>query len=172
MTPRLPSAGHVADCILISAKFVYDTDLDQMQLNKLCHLVNGFTLRERDEPAFYNAVEAWKYGPVIPEVYEAYKSYGKGAITVLDMCRTGLENEEAAVDRWKDLYPIIGDQVASIIHGVVKEYSKYSGWELAEMTHKRRTPWKKVYRPGHNKIIPTSVIREFYKNLTADDDGR
>ena len=77
MTTRLPSAGHVADCILISAKYRYDTDLDQMQLNKLCHLVNGFTLRERKDPAFYSIVEAWKYGPVIPEVYEAYKHYGR-----------------------------------------------------------------------------------------------
>ncbi len=168
---RLPGANHIADCILATAKLGPDIELDHLQLNKLCYLVNGFTLREREEPAFYNDVEAWKFGPVVPEVYTAYKDYGDNPITALDMCRTSLE-DRAVAERWGELVDIIGRDVASIAYGVVKKYGKYGGWDLVHMTHKKRTPWKKAYRAGRNNVISTDSIRQFYRNLKPDDDRR
>ena len=169
---RLPGANHVADYILATARLDSDTRLDHLQLNKLCYLVNGFTLREREEPAFYNDVEAWRFGPVVPEVYTAYKDYGNRPITALDMCRTSLEDRAAVAERWGEMVDIIGRDVASIAYGVVKTYGKYRGWDLVDMTHMERTPWKKAYRAGHNKVIPTESIRQFYRNLKPDDDRR
>lgn len=169
---RLPGAHHVADYILTTAKLGPNVPLDHLQLNKLCYLVNGFTLQERDDPAFYNNVEAWKYGPVVPEVYETYKVYGNGPITALDMCRTSLENTEAVAERWGELVDIVGRDVASIAYGVVETYGEYTGWQLVGMTHGKRTPWKKAYRPGHNNIISTETIKQFYRNLKPDDRGR
>lgn len=169
---RLPGANHVADYILATAKLGLDIELDQLQLNKLCYLVNGFTLQEREDPAFRNEVEAWRYGPVVPEVYETYRDYGDKPITALDMCRTSLEDSKAVAERWGELVSIIGRDVAAIAYGVVKEYGRYRGWDLVDMTHKKRTPWKKAYRPGRNNVIPTDAIRQFYRNLKPDDDGR
>lgn len=169
---RLPGANHVADYILATARLDSDTRLDHLQLNKLCYLVNGFTLREREEPAFYNDVEAWRFGPVVPEVYTAYKDYGSNPITSLDMCRTSLNDKKAVSERWGELVDIIGQDVASIAYGVVKTYGKYRGWDLVHMTHKKRTPWKKAYRAGRNNVIPTDAIRQFYRNLKPDDDRR
>lgn len=172
IAPRLPGANHIADYILATAKLGLDIELDQLQLNKLCYLVNGFTLRERDEPAFHNSVQAWKFGPVVPEVYETYRDYGDRPITALDLCRTSLHNRKELMDRWGDLADIIGKDVAAIAYGVVKEYGKYGGWDLVHMMHKKRTPWKKAYRPGHNNTIPTGTIKQFYRNLKPGDDRR
>lgn len=169
----LPSANHIADCILATSNLYYEIELDQLQLNKHCYLVNGFTLKERDEPAFYNNVEAWRYGPVIPEVYSAYKYYEDKKITHLEMCRTSLlDNREKVSERWDKLVKIIGEDVVAVISGVLKQYGKYTGGQLVEMTHGNDTPWKKVYRPGHNKIINTDIIKNFYRRLRADDIGR
>ena len=172
MIVQLSGANHIADCILATAKLDSNIELDQLQLNKLCYLVNGFTLRERDKPAFHNRVEAWKFGPVVPEVYVTYRYYGDRPITMLDLCRTNLNDTKDLKKRWSDLVYIIGKDVAAIVYGVVKEYGKYSGWDLVYMTHRKHTPWKKVYRPGHNNIIPTEEIREFYRNLRPGDDRR
>lgn len=172
MVSYLPGANHIADCILATARLDSDTRFDQLQLNKLCYLVNGFTLREQNEPAFHNDIEAWRYGPVIPEVYQTYRHYGKEPITELDMCRTALDDYTAVAKRWGELYYIVGKKIAEIVYGVVREYGKYSGWDLVDMTHKKHTPWKRAYRPGHNKVIPTDDIRRFYKELKPDDDRR
>ncbi|MBI1658990.1 MAG: DUF4065 domain-containing protein [Thaumarchaeota archaeon] len=168
----LPGANHVADFILATARLDSDTRFDQLQLNKLCYLVNGFTLREQDEPAFYNDVEAWRHGPVVPEVYQAYRRYGREPITELDMCRTSLDDRKNVAERWAELFPILGRKVATIAYGVVREYGRYSGWDLATMTHKRRTPWKRAYRPGRNRVIPTDDIMRFYRKLKSDDNRR
>lgn len=172
MMQGLPGAVHVADFILAAAKLDGDLELDQLQINKLCYLVNGFTLRERDEPAFYNDIEAWKYGPVVRAVYETYREYGNKPITALDLCRTPLTNKDAVFKRIQDLILILGEDVAGIALGVVQEYGGCTGGELVGMTHKRRTPWKKAYRPGHNNVIPTNAIRQFYRTLSPNDRRR
>ena len=172
MQQHLPGAHHIADYLLATAKLDYGMDLDRLQLNKLCYLVNGFTLRERDDPAFYNDVEAWKYGPVIPEVYKMYKAYADGPITHLDMCRTSLDDHDKVSNRWKNLVQIIGDGVASIASGVLEAYGRYDGGALVDMTHRSETPWNKAYKPGRNNVILTKDIRQFYKNLDVDDRGR
>ena len=172
MQQNLPGAHHIADYLLATAKLDYGIDLDQLQLNKLCYLVNGFTLRERDDPAFYNDVEAWKYGPVIPEVYKMYKVYVDGPITQLDICRTSLDDHDEVSNRWEDLVQIIGEDIASIASGVLGAYGQYDGSALVSMTHRSETPWKKAYKPGRNNVILTKDIRQFYKNLDADDWGR
>ena len=169
---QLPSANHIADFILAMAKLDYNMDIDQLQLNKLCYLVNGFTLKEQDTPAFYNDVESWRYGPVIPEVYATYKHYGEIPITHLDMCRTSLKDKNRVLQRYNELVQIIGEFVASIISGIIKEYGKYNGNQLVSITHGNDTPWKRVYKSGRNNIIHTSIIKDFYRRLQPDDAGR
>ena len=168
----IPGAHHISDYLLATAKLDYNMNLDPLQLNKLCYLVNGFTLQERDDPAFYNKVEAWKYGPVIPAVYQMYKVYENNPITQLDMCRTSIDNHTEVSKRWEDLIRVIGKNIASIASGVLEVYGKYSGNELVDMTHRSNTPWKKAYKAGRNNVIPTKDIKKFYRDLDADDIGR
>ena len=172
MQLHLPGAHHIADYLLATAKLDYGMDLDQLQLNKLCYLVNGFVLQERDDPAFYNNVEAWKYGPVIPDVYIMYKVYGDHTITHLDICRTPLGNHAKITERRENLAEIIGDDVAGIADSVLKEYGKYDGSQLVDMTYQSKTPWKKAYKPGYNKTITAWNIRKFYRKLTVDSHVR
>ena len=52
---------------------VFD-DLTNMKLNKLLYFAQGYYLKKYGRPLFDNAIEAWEHGPVVPEVYSAYKS--------------------------------------------------------------------------------------------------
>ena len=152
--------------MLATAKLDYGLELDQLQLTKLLYIANGFVLQERDDPAFHNPIEAWKYGPVIRSVRETYKYWGDTPIGVLDMCRTALDDKEMVAERRTDLLKIIGREVAGVVSGVVEQYGHHTGGELVDMTHRNGTPWDKAYKPGRNEIITTESIARFYRHLS------
>ena len=102
--------------MLATAKLDHGLNLDQLQLNKQLYFTNGFVLQRQDEPAFYNPIEAWKYGPVIRTVWETYQGWGRTPIGMLDMCRTSLDNRDAAVGRRTELLEIIGAKAVSYTH--------------------------------------------------------
>ena len=166
---RPPTALQVADYMLATAKLDYGLNLDQLQLNKMLYMVNGFVLKDRDEPAFRNPVEAWKYGPVIRMVWETYKDWGDKQIDTLDMCLTSLDNTDALENRRTEMFKIIGQKVAGIVSGVIHEYGTCTGGELIDITHRKGTPWAKAYKPGRNNIIPKEAIAKFYRNISSHD---
>lgn len=172
MLQHLPGAHHIADYLLATAKLDYGVNLDQLQINRFCYLVNGFVLQDRDEPAFYNKIEAWRYGPVIPEVYDMFKSYENNSITHLDLCRTPLNNQDKVSKRWEELISVIGRDVASIASGVIRSYIDCDNGLLVGMTRMKGSPWKKAYRPGHNNVIRTKNIKKFYRDLDEEDAMR
>lgn len=50
--------------------------ITHLQLQTILYYINGCFLGVFGEPAFYDDIEAWKYGPVVPYVYDYYRSYG------------------------------------------------------------------------------------------------
>ena len=88
------------------------------------------------------------------------------------MCRTPLNDTEAVKRRWDELRKIIGDDVMSVISGVLKQYGRHNGGELVEITHGDITPWKEAYMPSHNNIISSDTIKNFYRRLKHNDRGR
>jgi len=58
------------------------TSVTPMQLQKLLYFVNGWFLETQEgRDLFQNKFEAWTWGPVMPNVYHAFKGYGKSPIT-------------------------------------------------------------------------------------------
>ncbi|MDC4872757.1 DUF4065 domain-containing protein, partial [Acinetobacter baumannii] len=56
-----------------------------MQLLKLVYIAHGWMLALFNRPLFNEKVEAWKYGPVIPELYEAVKHYKANPVKELSV---------------------------------------------------------------------------------------
>jgi uncharacterized phage-associated protein len=57
--------------------------LTPMQLVKLVFLCHGWMLGLYGKPLVRDRIEAWKYGPVIPKLYNAVKQYRGGPISQL-----------------------------------------------------------------------------------------
>ncbi|MGT8840350.1 Panacea domain-containing protein, partial [Vibrio cholerae] len=55
-------------------------NLTNMQIQKLVYIAHGLHLAIQKEALLEEPVRAWKHGPVIPEVYRAYKQYLNGNI--------------------------------------------------------------------------------------------
>ncbi|HHB81002.1 MAG TPA: DUF4065 domain-containing protein, partial [Aliiroseovarius sp.] len=50
--------------------------LSIMHLLKLIYVAHGWYLETRKAPLIFNRIEAWQYGPVIPDVYNAFRPGG------------------------------------------------------------------------------------------------
>jgi len=124
-----------------------------MQLLKLSYISHGWTLGLFERPLFSDYVEAWKYGPVVPNVYHKYKRFGYSHISV----------------KLKDMRESHDEMSHAIMNRVVDAYGKYDGLYLSSLTHQLDSPWDvTIKKSGEGAIIPNGVIRDYYKNLSNE----
>jgi len=141
----------VADAILKIAK-AQGKSLTPMQLVKLTYIAHGWSLGLRGRDLFANRIEAWQYGPVIPDLYHATKSYGRSPIP---LSAVG-EVNDVAVSR--DDYAFLTD--------VFNKYGHLDGIALSYLTHRAGTPWTQVYDSRFRSIeIPDQLIAQHYRDL-------
>ena len=153
-----------------------------MKLLKLVYYAHGWHLGLGKGPLLDETIEAWKYGPAIRTVYEAFKGYGDQPI---------LHGVTQAKDIWSEdavQTTINGQQNPQIVNFLDKiwdVYGKYSALQLSEMSHIANGPWGQVskeYRNNNQPLprgldIPDSVIAVFFKeqherNQAANKDYR
>ena len=114
-----------------------------MKLQKMLYYMQGFHLAYFDTPLFNEDIEAWMYGPVVPSVYEYFKSYGNSGITY-DKDVIMLSKEEETL--FNEVYRVYGD---------------YSAIGLMNLTHSE-TPWKSV-PTGVGSIIDKEIMKSYFK---------
>ena len=116
-----------------------------LRLQKLLYFVQAQFLVERNEPCFDAEIEAWDFGPVVPEVYHEYKFYGASPIP----CSSP-----------KDAIEQIHSSDRNSIDIILDDCRKYSTTTLINITH-QQDPWKNA-RKNHNKVITTDAIKSFF----------
>lgn len=135
-----------------------------MQVLKLTYIAHGYTLAITGKPLFGDRIEAWKYGPVIPTLYNAIKEFGRSPIPRLYSCRTPVTSPDLKT-RMDELGRMIGEPNRSIIDAVLKIYGSFAGFQLSNITHMEDTPWKTHNKPGKRHVkIPDGTIKEYYEN--------
>lgn len=121
-----------------------------MQLLKLVYIAHGYMLGRHGRPLLTENVEAWEYGPVVPSLYRAIKSYKNSPV----------ERVPAAPSHAFD-----ADE-AEVIESVAQTYGKYSGVVLSAATHKPGTPWHQTWAQwGRSSAISNDLIEAFYSDL-------
>ena len=130
--------------------------VDPMKLQKLVYIAEGWSLVKRHEPLIRESVEAWPYGPVVPQLYTLFKSY-----------------RAANIDRPCPLppnTPALEADDDALIREVWAEYRGLSAIELSMMTHEQGSAWdlaRKAADPADSSpVIPPAFIRdEFQRRL-------
>ncbi len=126
-----------------------------MQILKLSYISHGWTLGICEMPLFRDDVEAWKYGPVVPEIYHKYKRYGYSPI---------LKN----VQRPRTIFE---ETPLKIINRVTEVYGKYDGLYLSGLTHRPGSPWDiTIKRHGEGATIENNVIMDYYKSFAQENE--
>jgi len=141
------TAQIVADDILKIAKR-RGMALTPMQLMKLVYISYGWYLAMHNAKLFKDRIEAWKYGPVIPNLYQSTKRFGKSQIPT-NLVADG---------------PISNSSMDTFYDSIVENYAQYSGIALSNLTHRQGTPWQQVFQPNVMGVeIPDHLIRDHYQ---------
>lgn len=130
--------------------------MDQMRLQKLVYIANGWNLAINRAPLTDARIEAWDGGPVYRTIWNHIRDWGysfKGHLLSKPM---GGEPYEA------DLL----DSERSVLTHVWKRYGSYSGLELSRLTHQEGTPWSNAYfGSGRNTPLDQEDIRQHFVDL-------
>lgn len=139
-------AREIANWFIIHGLF-----LNPMQIIKLVYMSHGWMLGLHDRPLFRQRVEAWRYGPVIPDVYHELKIYGNSPVENLITGVVEVNLDDVELD---------------LVQQVNELYGGYSGILLSQITHADGSPWHKIWTMhGKQAIISNELIKDYYKNL-------
>lgn len=124
--------------------------MTNLRLNKLLYFAQAASINTLGYFIIDEDFEAWKFGPVVPSIYEHYKEYG----------RHGIINEafdRHALSRKEQLYLL----------DVLRKYSDRSTASLVNESHKPHSPWEASYSKD-NKVISKRQIQSFFSNEVVD----
>ena len=136
----------------IANKIIINTDIDKgdiisnLKLQKMMYYLQGFNLAFFGEKLFEDDIEAWQYGPVVPNVYKHFKGSSKGAIVLNE----GIDEIELDSDEQENMF-----------RQVMDEYGKFNAIRLMEMTHNEK-PWKST---NIGNIIDVDLMKTYFKTL-------
>ena len=123
--------------------------ISNLKLQKLLYYAQGFHLAFFDQVLFPEAIKAWMYGPVVPQVWHKYKDFGSGPISV----------EPVNLERYSP-------RTREFLDEVYEVYGQFTAPRLRDMKHSE-PPWKNT-RQG--EPISHASMKEFFKTLVIVDD--
>lgn len=120
--------------------------MTNMRLHKLLYFAQGHALALRGEVLIDEAVEAWRYGPVFPSVFEAWKEYGAEPIPVCE----GRPLRE-------------GHAHSEIVDAVWQAYRRFSPVRLSQMAMVPRGPWAQARNDYPNAPVRSAHLAEYFQ---------
>ncbi|MBF0508059.1 MAG: SocA family protein [Deltaproteobacteria bacterium] len=122
--------------------------ISNLKIQKLVYYAQGFHLALFDDPLFCEPIEAWTHGPVVPELYHAYKQYGAGDIPTPE----GLD------------FSIYDQQTTEHLNEVYSTFGQFSAWKLRNLTHVE-PPW--INAKGG--IVTYESMKKYFKTQLNDE---
>lgn len=118
-----------------------------LKLQKILYFMWLDWYKERKEPLFDNEIQAWHFGPVIPEVYRRYRRF------VADPIKKDDEEDQ------------IPESDARPLRELARKYNERPIGDLIEESHREGSPWARV---GGDSMLYTKIDRE----LMIDESER
>ncbi|MBL0849415.1 MAG: DUF4065 domain-containing protein [Candidatus Liberibacter ctenarytainae] len=130
--------------------------LSIMKLLKLVYFSHGWSLAfyENDVPLVEQLPEAWKYGPVYPDVYDNLSKFGRSSIDTLILNTEDHLPYSAKFSSYQE----------KIMGFVLHKYDRFSAYDLSDMTHCQGSPWKKtITSKGSYAQISNDIMQKYYR---------
>ena len=128
----------------------------QMLIQKLAYIANGWNLAINGEPLIDEAPKAWDNGPVYKSIWDHIKEYGYG----------GPNCELIDPRSNRPITETLSASESDVIDHVWKKYGHMSAQRLSAMTHQPETPWSKAYfGRGRNADLDNDEIKSHYVAL-------
>lgn len=115
-----------------------DYGITALKLQKILYYVAAKYFEKKERMLFDEKIEKWRFGPVTPSVYHAFKERRYGAIT---KPISTFEVDGTAVKAVPFDYTKIDSDDVEIISPVIDELVPISAFDLVDRTH-REAAWK------------------------------
>jgi uncharacterized phage-associated protein len=122
-----------------------------MSLEKLAYYAQAFHLAVEGGPLFSEEVQAWKWGPVIPSIYQRYVGNGSDSI---------IPDDRPA--------PPLGKDHEDFLREIVGFFCQHTAVNLSRATHLEE-PWIDASNKKHGNIISQETMKDYYRSLM--DEG-
>ena len=132
--------------------------VDLLRLVKYVYFAKGWHSALHNEYLFAEKVQAWKYGPVVPSVYYAFKRKFSGPIL-----KPESEYNFEDGSQWVGHIRADDQKARQTLDTVWVLYERDSSTSLINLTHAEGTPWKEHYDGGLYKEIPDEDIARHFK---------
>lgn len=124
--------------------------LSNLKLQKILYFIQAFFLSYTPErqPCFREQIQAWDFGPVVPEAYHEYKRYGAGEIPSFSRCflQNNIHIKEKDINR---------------INSILDELASFTATQLVDITHDQ-DPWENNYVSRRNNVISIEDMRNYF----------
>lgn len=127
--------------------------LSNLKLQKMLYYAQGWYLGLHNKALFNDPIEAWVHGPVVPNVYRKYKSFGWGPI-ILDETERDTKFDVGLLEHLKDVWGA---------------YGRFSAFDLERLSHVEK-PWlatRGALEPDQpsKKVISIEIMRSYFRGL-------
>ena len=135
--------------------------LDPMGIQKLVYFAHGWNLAIFGAPLIQQRVEAWDYGPVIADLYQAFREFGRNPITRhakkfdFDPVTNSPAETTPAIDDSPATKPTRG-----LLDRIWASHKHLTSIELSNLTHVPGSPWT-IARQEGKREIDDSLIRAY-----------
>lgn len=139
-----------------------DYGISNLKLQKILYFVQAYFMLENKDhaPCFYEKIEAWDFGPVVPEAYKVYARFGGCDLHVAE---SDIDIDEDDHRNFHGLryYDIIDNSDKELINRVIDRFADYTATDLVSLTLCQR-PWMDAYNPYQINEITTNAIRRYF----------
>jgi uncharacterized phage-associated protein len=131
----------------------------QIALQKLLYFSHGLYLVRTKEPLVKGYFEAWRYGPVHPAIYRAFRCFGREPITRL------AESSDLRTGEMRSLPELQEVGACDVIDATLRSYEGFTDGQLVDLSHASGGPWDIVKRRSERENlvglrIPNNIIRQ------------
>lgn len=134
-----------------------------LKLQKLLYYAYSEYLLRTGQKLFKEPIVAFKYGPVVEEVFHKHRHYGSSTI---DYQEDEHFNASTDVTLPASVVRVVASQpgiiAAECILEVMARYRDVDAREMVDKTHQVGGPWDRVYIPGMNCEITDDIIKSYY----------
>lgn len=142
MKKSLYTANQIASYIIRKC-LKLEKEINNLQLQKILYYTQAAFLVKVNRPAFSDDIVAWKYGPVVKDIYQEYKC-----------------NSNRPIYDYIPYDGLIADDHTDLIDEIILAKSDYSAFELVEQTHEE-LPWLDA---DMNEVISINKIKDYFKD--------
>ena len=142
------SASQIANYFLFRAQLDEEL-LSNLKLQKLVYYAQGLHIACYGHPLFKEKIKAWRYGPVVPDLYHAYKRFGSGGVP----------------PKGDFLPESIDLETRKFLDEIYTVFGQFSAFRLMDSTHEDEC-WKDAYP---DKTITHKAMAKSMKKYLKDE---